>query len=93
MRDIDSQQAVPVDKRLAMYRNLRDQVVAGLKSDQQEEHRMKMEELDKKIKLLELTQKEREARSRLEKGQQEAVRGDGNKGFLDNIKSYAVEDI
>ena len=54
---------------------------------------MKMEELDKKIKLLELTAKEREARLQLESDNKTAARGEGNKGFLDGIKSYAVEDI
>lgn len=49
---------------------------------------MKMEELDKKIKILELSQKEQEQRALLEKNKKDQNRGDENKGFLEGIKSY-----
>ncbi len=54
---------------------------------------MRMDELDKKIRLLELSTKEREQRIDQMRAEQEQSRGQDNKGFLDGIKSYQVEDI
>lgn len=45
------------EKRLAMYKHLRDKMVSGLKSDQESEHRAKMELISKHIEVLELAQK------------------------------------
>ena len=77
----------PVDKRLAMYKNLRDQLIQQLKSDQQEQdNKLQMEELNKKILALEKAHSSGE-------DVKEPPRGDGAKGFLEGIKSYKVEDI
>ena len=92
LHDIEKDGA-PADKRLAMYKNLRDQMLDSLKSDQQSEHRMRMAELDKQIQLLEISTREREARIKLMQKEEEVHRAGENKGFLDGIKSYKVEDI
>lgn len=68
-------------------------MVASLKSDEQSEHRLRMNELDKQIQLLEISTREREARIKLMEKEEEVQRSDENKGFLDGIKSYKVEDI
>ena len=56
----------------------------------------KMQELDGKIKNLEKQKKEKEELER-EQAEQERQKQQqrqlGNRGFLDNIKSYSVEDI
>jgi len=54
-----------------MYKNLRDQMVASLKSDEQSEHRLRMNELDKQIQLLEISTREREARIKLMEKEEE----------------------
>ena len=55
-----------------------------------------MQELDGKIKNLEKQKKEKEELER-EQAEQERQKQQqrqlGNRGFLDNIKSYSVEDI
>lgn len=52
-----------------------------------------MDELNRKIEELEKLKKEKEEREDLHKRAMEHQRLQQNKGFLDNIKSYSVEDI
>lgn len=82
-----------IDKRLSLYKNLRDQMLSGLKADQETEHRAKMEELNRKIEAIERSQRQKEAVERQAREQQEQQRGEKNKGFLDGIKTFQVEDI
>lgn len=52
-----------------------------------------MEEINKKIEALEKSKKEKEEREALQKQALEQQRAQQHKGFLQNIKSYNVEDI
>ena len=94
MQDIESAGATEtVDKRLHMYRALRDQMLSGLRVDQELENRARMNELNKKIEALERSQRQKEALEQATKEQKEQERGQKNKGFLEGIKSFQVEDI
>ena len=54
MDEIESQGAADSsDKRLSLYKGLREKFLSSLKSEQEQDHRARMEELNKKIELLE----------------------------------------
>ncbi len=62
MQEIESASATEtVDKRLNMYRALRDQMLSGLRVDQELENRAHMDDLNKKIEALERSQRQKEA--------------------------------
>ena len=52
-----------------------------------------MDELNKKIEALERSQRQKQAIAQANKEAQEKERGEKNKGFLEGIKSFQVEDI
>lgn len=52
-----------------------------------------MDELNKKIEALERSQRQKEAIEQANKEASEQQRGQKNKGFLDGIKSFQIEDI
>ncbi len=56
-------------------------------------HRQQMDELNKKIEALERSQRQKQAIAQATKEAQEKERGEKNKGFLEGIKSFQVEDI
>jgi hypothetical protein len=53
MEEIEANGADSSDKRLTLYKGLREKFLSSLKSEQEQDHRAKMEELNKKIELLE----------------------------------------
>lgn len=92
LNEIESQ-ADSQDKRLALYKALREKFFTNLKSDQESEHRNRMEELNKKIEILERQERLKQMSEKEKAQAKEQERGEKNKGFLDGIKSYQVEDI
>ena len=76
------------DKRLLLYKGLRDKFLSGLKADQEQESRARMEELNKKIEALERAQRMKEMTQKDREEAREAQRGEQNKGFLGGIKSF-----
>lgn len=82
-----------VDKRLQLYKSLRDQMHSSIRQDHESLNRQQMEELNKKIEELERSQRQKEAIEQANKEASEQQRGQKNKGFLDGIKSFQVEDI
>ena len=91
--DIEKIEMSDYDKRLEMYKNLRNQLLSQLEKDKQADYKAKMEEINKKIEALEKSKKEKEEREALQKQALEQQRAQQHKGFLQNIKSYNVEDI
>lgn len=81
------------DKRLQMYKNLRDQMLQSLRVDQEQEQKHRMDDLNKKIQDLERAQRQKELIDSMNIKAQENQRNEQNKGLLDSIKSYQVEDI
>lgn len=62
MQEIESAGASEtMDKRLHLYRALRDQMLSGLRVDQELENKARMDELNKKIDGLERSQRQKEA--------------------------------
>ncbi len=53
MDEIEANGADSSDKRLSLYKGLREKFLSSLKSEQEQDHRARMEELNKKIELLE----------------------------------------
>ena len=86
-------QADSQDKRLVLYKGLREKFLLSLKSEQEQDHKLRMEELNKKIELLEKQMKLKEMSEREKADAKEQERGEKNKGFLGGIKSFQVEDI
>jgi hypothetical protein len=68
-------------------------MLSGLRADQELVHRQQMDELNKKIEALERSQRQKQAFAQATKEAQEKERGEKNKGFLEGIKSFQVEDI
>lgn len=63
MQEIEeNSQGETIDKRLQLYKNLREQMLTSLKSDQEQEMKAKMDELHKKIENLERAQRLKEQR-------------------------------
>ncbi len=87
----DSTQSV--DKRLQLYKNLRDQMHSSIRQDHETMTKQQMDELNKKIEALERSQRQKEAIEQANKEASEQQRGQKNKGFLDGIKSFQIEDI
>ncbi|CDW71873.1 UNKNOWN [Stylonychia lemnae] len=91
--DFETMEGSEQDKRLALYRNLRENLQADISNASQSEQRAKMDEVNKKIQALEKAKKERDQRDLIQKEAIEQARQDKNKGFLSGIKSYSIEDI
>jgi hypothetical protein len=85
-----------VDKRLLMYRNMRNKLLQELANNKQNADKAKMDELNRKIAALEKAQREKEEKE-LERQRQEQMQENRkmaeNKKILDSIKSYNIEDI
>jgi len=82
------QDSPEVDKRLAMYKQMRHQIMKEEEKEKEDAQRHKMEELTRKIEKLELVKKEKEEKMKMEEEKrkaEEAKRGEGNKAFLSNI--------
>lgn len=62
------------DKRLALYRKLKEQMLADIANTSEVEQKAKMEELNRKIQALEKAKKEKERRDMLQKQAMEAQR-------------------
>ena len=96
MFDIESggdSSAQSVDKRLQLYKNLRDQMHNSIRQDHETMTKQQMDELNKKIEALERSQRQNEAIEQANREASEQQRGQKNKGFLDGIKSFQIEDI
>jgi TolA-binding protein len=89
----EASQGETMDKRLAKYRQLRDQVHSALRSDKDEEDQRQISELNKKIEQLERAQRLKDQRDQLVKDTADESRGKSNKGLIGGITSYTVEDI
>ena len=64
------------DKRLAMYRNLKQSMLADLSNASQSEQKAKMDEINKKILALEKVKKERDQRDQIQRETIEQARKD-----------------
>ena len=79
-----------------MYRQMRNDLLKEESKAKETHQNNKMSELNVKIEKLELMKKEKDERQRMEEDAQRqklTQKAQGNKNFLDNIKSYSVEDI
>jgi hypothetical protein len=88
------------DKRMAMYKNMRDELFKDDSKQKSEQQQRKYDEMNAKAAALDQAKREKEEREReLEKeemAKQAAANAKKNQGklnFLDNIKSFDVEDI
>lgn len=91
--DLENMEGPEYDKRLLMYRNLRDQLLNELNDGKEADKQARMNEINKKIQSLENQKKETEESEALKKQAMEQQRLQKNKGFLEGIKSFSVEDI
>lgn len=57
--DFETMEGNEVDKRLAMYKNLRDQLLGELANSKETEQKAKMDEITKKIQQLEKAKQEK----------------------------------
>ena len=83
------------DKRLAIYKRMRDELMKGDKRDKEESQRHKMEELNKKIELLEKANKEKADKQREDNEYEAKKQQDRSKGMqslFGNIKSFSIDD-
>ena len=88
--DIPDYEDQPMDKRLALYKNLRDQMITSQKqSNLHHDSKAKMDELNKRIEVLERASRMKDFN---DKERQAAIDKDSHKGFLDGIKSYKVDE-
>lgn len=92
----DAEEAESPDKRLALYRKMRQELLEEETKHKEEHQKHQMEELNKKIEVLEKQKQDKAGRQKEEdeasqKRQQE--RSKGNSNFLGNIKTFNVEDI
>ena len=89
------------DKRMAMYKNMRDEIFKEDSKLKGEAQNKKMEELNARMAAIELAKRsEEEKQKQMEKEEMArlaaanaAKNNQGKFGFLDNIKSFDVEDI
>lgn len=80
------------DKRLEMYRKLKEQLHGELKNSSQAEQRAKMEEIERKIAAVEKAKKEKQQKDLIQQQALEQARLNQNRGFLSGIKSYTITD-
>lgn len=69
-----------------MYKVLRDQMIESLKSEKEQENKKRMEELEKKIRLLELSESESESRAQKDREAQEQSRGTVTRAFSTTLR-------
>ena len=88
------------DKRIAMYRNMRDELLKEGAKQKTEAQNKKLEELNAKVAQMEAEKQKRDELARLREQQElqqraaaDAKKSTVNKNLLDNIKSFDVEDI
>lgn len=94
--DINEHDSPEVDKRLAMFKRMRQEMLQEESKSKDDNQKHKFEELNKKIESLEQIKKEKVEKVREQEEEdkrKQQNRETGNKNFLGNIKSFNVDDI
>lgn len=93
MEDVNLNDSPEVDKRLALFKKMKRELIEEESKEKEDHQRQKMADLDQKIQELEDGKRAKQEKEEADKKQAAAVRSKGNSNFLGNIKSYNVDDI